>query len=280
VFFFCLFFLLFFKPADKLTPANEKKPESIDSGSNSLVSFRSNSEKSLLFQQKNLPLTEISCNELPDDLLEELTFEQRNKVNNWFSKRGYWQNINNFSENREPAFDFSDYATYDKETLVQLALQNDGKANLVLAYQLQNSPPVNGNINDYIAHQNEVIEYALDAAIAGYSAPIFILQSANTSIFLRSKNKANHSVRHYAIVAYAWHKIGKKRNDFQSIIMGGMYLPNIELTSKEQLEIELFTKNMYNEMESRRSKRGLASFDNTYPDIFEKYYQCQKSSEQ
>ncbi len=74
----------------------------------------------------------VDCSSIKE-FFKTLPSEHAEEFARWSEERGYWKMTGVPSNDGIYNYDFGDYSTYDEETILELAKQGDGKANMILA---------------------------------------------------------------------------------------------------------------------------------------------------
>jgi hypothetical protein len=246
--------------------------------------------KNLIFKDKNRFNDELisqqpidtSLNPEPKDYCkqtksferEHLSSEDQYLSDDWNKARGHWINQNNPYSDGSINWIYDDYETYELEALEALAKQLDGKANLIMANKLIHEKSM------YMMKSHELqaqfVQYATEAVISGYSAPIALLHGHYFNMYSLNK-KVDPSNRSPLITSQAWLYVAERRKDWISLFTSMLIPTAHHLNQAEKEQAKIKAQAIYAKLEAIRLERGLNSFDNSYPEFMQPIYLCLQS---
>ena len=235
---------------------------------NSFPSIPKDSLESKEEKEENFDCTKI------DIFFDNIANKYDEEFAEFFVKRGYWMEMEFISSEDIINYGSADYSTYSEDALRQLADQGDGKASMMLALTLQQQMTKEPDKNlDIVKQQrDQVIKFAYNATVEGYSAGILIIMVT----YMNQASLVDQKENDDSLQALTWQYLGRQRNDPLSILFGNFMNLRNEFSEEDKKKAQKEANKIYEKLEQKREEKGLPPFDNSYPDFLEPAYRCIK----
>lgn len=181
----------------------------------------------------------------------QLTTEEKMEAEAWFAAKGQIGKVN------------SEYLTYSIETLEKLVKDGDINAIVPLgfAYLRRSGPEV-------------ALQFYLDMAARGYTHVYSQIGNLETS-YKFEKAASAEEMSLSAIEVLANYNVAKLRGDRWPNITDGQFFIQrykVQLSAEDQQQIDVRSREIYDQVQQKRTELGLGNFDNNVPESVKKYF--------